>query len=403
MHEEMDVIQLHIVGFPYRKDIEGHVSEFLAEAPGHAMTLRPHPGNAHDKQAIRAFDWQGRFVGYVSQKDLPVAWGALRSSGSQSLRGMVVSTNIEHPCALFECVVRAYDGPITTLYPQKPFLDWQYSGPVLTLPDELDNLDYMMDEIRDRLAEQQEWDDERLHDFVILMERFANCSKYDISAEMNDYRRRLIIKLRDCHLEELDEVTEELEMSFGRTGRETMSGEVLDFWMQQMQSTETIRQLMVHRREYDAAAIEHELELFPESMYFVWRENRDLFVSKILYMHIPRESLWRFVSGIAFVEMARPAAMCIDISAVTKMVDTVLPMDIDAMKEAELMLSRVNDKNGHAYDAELARLRNARDAKVASDVEPRRIGQVIARQNNFGGASGMEGLISHEAVRKLLE
>ena len=73
------------------------------------------------------------------------------------------------------------------------------------------------------------------------------------------------------------------------------------------------------------------------------------------------------------------------------------------MKEAELMLSRVNDKNGHAYDAELARLRNARDAKVASDVEPRRIGQVIARQNNFGGASGMEGLISHEAVRKLLE
>ena len=102
MHEEMDVIQLHIVGFPYRKDIEGHVSEFLAEAPGHAMTLRPHPGNAHDKQAIRAFDWQGRFVGFVSQRDLPVAWGALRSSGSQSLRGMIVSTNIEHPCALFE-------------------------------------------------------------------------------------------------------------------------------------------------------------------------------------------------------------------------------------------------------------------------------------------------------------
>ena len=53
----MEVIQLHIVGFPYRKDIEGHVSEFLAEAPGHAMTLRPHHGNSHDKLAIRAFDW----------------------------------------------------------------------------------------------------------------------------------------------------------------------------------------------------------------------------------------------------------------------------------------------------------------------------------------------------------
>ena len=79
----MSTIQLHIVGFPYRKDIEGHVSEFLADAPGHAMTLRPHSGNDHDKNAIRAFDWQGRFVGYVSHKDLPVAWGALRSSGSE--------------------------------------------------------------------------------------------------------------------------------------------------------------------------------------------------------------------------------------------------------------------------------------------------------------------------------
>ena len=144
----MNVIQLHIVGFPYRKDIEGHVSEFLAEAPGHAMTLRPHQGNSHDKLAVRAFDWLGRFVGFVSQKDLPQAWGALRSSGHQSLRGVVVSSNIQHPCALFKGEVSEYDGPITSLYPQKPFLDWHYSGPILNLPDELDNIDYMMGELR---------------------------------------------------------------------------------------------------------------------------------------------------------------------------------------------------------------------------------------------------------------
>ena len=236
-----------------------------------------------------------------------------------------------------------------------------------------------------------------------LTARFAQCSKYDISAEMNNYRRRLIVELHDSKLDEVNEVTEELEMAFGRTGRETMGGEVLDFWMNQMQSTGTIRQLAVHRHEYDVTAIEHELEQFPESMYYVWKENRDLFVSKILYLHIPREALWRLVSGIAYVEMVRPTARCIDISAVSKMVDTVLPMDIDAMKEAELMLSRVNDKSGHAYDAELARLRNARDAKVASDVAPRKIGQLIGRQNNIGDTTGLEGLLNQEAVRKLLE
>ena len=31
----MSILQLHIVGIPYRKDIAGHVSEFLAEVPGH--------------------------------------------------------------------------------------------------------------------------------------------------------------------------------------------------------------------------------------------------------------------------------------------------------------------------------------------------------------------------------
>ena len=156
--------------------------------------------------------------------------GRAASSGHQSLRGYVVSSNIEHPCALFECKVPEYDGPVTTLYPQKPFLDWTYSGPILNLPDELDNTDYMMGEIDDRWAERQAWSDEDLHDFVMLTERFARCSKYDISAEMNDYRRRLIVALRDSKLEALNDVTEELGMASGRTGRETMGGEVLDFW-----------------------------------------------------------------------------------------------------------------------------------------------------------------------------
>lgn len=298
----MDVVQLHIVGFPHRKDLEGHVDEFLVEAPGHAMTLRPQRGNDHDKQAIRAFDWLGRFVGYVSQKDLPTAWGALRCSGCESLRGMIASTNIEHPCAVFECKVTEYDGPIATLYPQQPFLDWQYSGPILNLPEELDNLEYMMDEIHDRLAELTEWGDDDLQYFVKLLERFAQCSKYDISGEMNDYRRRLIVKLRDTDIDELEEVIEQLEMAFGRSGREAMSGDVLRFWMRQMQSAETTRQLMVHRREYDVATIIHELEQFPESMFYVWQENRELFVSKVLYMHIPRRVLWRLISGIAFYE-----------------------------------------------------------------------------------------------------
>jgi hypothetical protein len=117
------------------------------------MTLRPESANDNDKVAVRAYDWFGRHVGYVSNSDLPDAWGALRCTEHNKLRGMIVSSNIKHPCIKFECVVQGYKGPATDLYPQKIFLEWKYTGPVLDIPEEFDNLIYMRDEIIDRLAE----------------------------------------------------------------------------------------------------------------------------------------------------------------------------------------------------------------------------------------------------------
>ena len=299
----MSVILLHIVGIPYRKDLDGHVSEFLAEAPGHAMTLRPESANDNDKVAVRAYDWFGRHVGYVSNSDLPDAWGALRCTEHNKLRGMIVSSNIKHPCIKFECVVQGYKGPATDLYPQKIFLEWKYTGPVLDIPEEFDNLIYMRDEIIDRLAERDEWDDEAKANFIQLAKRFAANLKYDISGEMSDYRSRLIEMLTDMGDGEFQEVIDELTMSSGRTGRETTCGKVLEFWKEQMQSAETRKRLMVHQRRYDVKTIEKELEQFPEEMYFEWKANPERFVSKLYYRHIPREVIWRFVSGIAFVEM----------------------------------------------------------------------------------------------------
>ena len=57
--------RLHIVGLPYH-EVGGCLGEFFAEAQGRAMTLRPEPTNEWDANAICAYDWQGRHVGYVS-------------------------------------------------------------------------------------------------------------------------------------------------------------------------------------------------------------------------------------------------------------------------------------------------------------------------------------------------
>ena len=303
--QPMPAIQLHIVGFPYRKDIEGHVSEFLADAPGHTMTVRVQRDNEVDSRAIRAYDWQGRHVGFVSRSDLPKAWGAMRCSGRKSLRGTIVSTDIEHPCAVFECTAPSDYKPDEEIYQQAELERWSYSGPMLSFPEELDSLDYMMDEITDRLAERQDWTGDDADNFLKLLERYASISIYDISGETSDYRLRLIRQLQQSGVAELEPVTEELRRAAGRTGRETAGGTVLNYWIGMMQSDKMLRSLLVHQHLYDAKVVEEELKCFPDDLYFEWQRDREHFVSKLFYRHIPREVLWRFVSGIAFVEMAQ--------------------------------------------------------------------------------------------------
>lgn len=292
--------RLHIVALPYYEAGEC-LSEFLAEAQGRAMTLRPEPTNEFDANAIRAYDWQGRHVGYVASHDLQEAWQTLHGSGRHSLRGRVCEVNAEHKCVVFECQVETL-GDVEDLYPSAPYLEWTYNGPVLKPTQEMVTLEYMMDEISERLDEYESWNDAERDDFLMLAMRFSTLSKYDLSGEMSDYRRRLCLRLMDTGNGVFLPLVEELKMAYGRTGRESHGGDVLDYWMRVFSEPKAIKSLLVHRQEYDIEKIQEQLENFPELMYQEWLENRERFVSKLLYMHIPRQVLWQLVSGIAFCE-----------------------------------------------------------------------------------------------------
>ena len=292
--------RLHIVALPYYEAGEC-LSEFLAEAQGRAMTLRPEPTNEFDANAIRAYDWQGRHVGYVASHDLQEAWQTLHGSGRHSLRGRVCEVNAEHKCVVFECQVETL-GDVEDLYPSAPYLEWTYNGPVLKPTQEMVTLEYMMDEISERLDEYESWDDAERDDFLMLAMRFSTLSKYDLSGEMSDYRRRLCLRLMDTGNDVFLSLIEELKMAYGRTGRESHGGDVLDYWMRVFSEPKAIKSLLVHRQEYNIEKIQEQLENFPELMYQEWLENRERFVAKLLYMHIPRQVLWQLVSGIAFCE-----------------------------------------------------------------------------------------------------
>lgn len=299
----MQDCKLHIVALPYC-EVGECLGEFMAEAKGRAMTVRPDEGNEYDAMAIRAYDWQGRHVGYVAAHDLLEAWQMLRGSGRRSLRGRIVEVNAEHKCVVFECKVETL-GEVGELYPQACFREWTYTGPVLRPTKEFKTLDYMMDEIRDRLDEQELWDDEERHNFVVLTTRFCELSRYDLSGEMSDYRRQLCLRLMDESDPALAQLAEELKMACGRMGREAHGGEVLQYWMQIVDNPRSISSLLKGRDTMFIDDVLQELEAFPDEMFEVWKADREHFVSKLAYMHVPREVLWKLVSGIAFYEAAK--------------------------------------------------------------------------------------------------
>ena len=297
----MYTCSLHIVALPYY-EVGDSLGDFFAEANGRAMTLRPEPTNDYDAKAIQAFDWQGRHVGYVASHDLLEAWQSLRGSGRHSLRGKICDLNVEHKCIVFECKVETISDALN-LYPESPFMEWHYSGPVMKPTKEMVKLEYMMDEISERLDEYDSWTVEECDDFMKLGGRFCEVTKYDLSGDMADYRCRLILRILGLKDEKLKPLVEELEMAYGRTGRESHEGDVLSYWMKVLSDPAVNRTLLKKRHNYDIDVVRQELQQFPESMYEEWLDNREHFVSKLLYMHIPRTVLWQLVSGIAFVEL----------------------------------------------------------------------------------------------------
>lgn len=339
----MSAVKLHIVALPYY-EAGKCLSEFLTEAQGRAMTLRPDPANDVDVNAICAYDWQGRHVGFVARHDLEDAWQTLRGSGRRSLRGYVCEVIADHKCVVFECHVKTL-GEVVDLFPQAPYLQWNYTGPVLKPMQEMATLDYMMDEITERLDECESWKNAEFDDFVALCMRFCGLSKYDLSGEMSDYRRRLCLRLMETKDDKLLPLVSELKMTYGRAGRESQGGEVMDYWIRVLSDINIVRSLLVHRQEYDLEQIHKQLVQFPEAMYEEWLENREHFVTKLLYMHIPREVLWRFISGIAFYDTmtARNKACEEQMQNEIGEVDVKSPVFLNKAKGQKIDLIRIVD------------------------------------------------------------
>lgn len=288
---------LHIVALPHW-ELKDCLDEFYAEAMGQSITLMQDIANDVDDKAVIAYDWLGRHIGFVTRSERLMALEMLLQQGKNSLHAVVREMDTEHH-ALYVEVESDWDGKMYGLPLNNDYESWHYTGPRMKPTREMYNLHYMMSEIMYRL------NDGEIKDrvgFKGLMQRFCKFTKLDITAEMADYRNQLKAKLRD---KGLDDFAKMVELENGHAGRESSNGDVKDYWLNMLTTQGRGSKLYAEREKHSVAEIERQLMAFPDNLYNTWVNNRDQFVSKVYYMHIPKQVLWGFLSGIAFVEMMR--------------------------------------------------------------------------------------------------
>lgn len=299
----MTVCKLHIVGLPHL-EVKECLDRFLAEAQGRTMTLCPEPENMVDPKAICAFDWQGRRIGYVAARELPLAWQMLNGSQRNSLRGHVTDVNTEHKSLVFECNLQLVADAVADSALLPTFPEWKYSGPLMKLTLEMTKLDYMMTEINERLDERDAWTDAEREDFIQLARNFCELSEYDISREMWNFRQQLCQRIEATADAGLMPITDELQLAYSRSGREAANGRIFRYWTKVLTNPSWNQCWQELRSVFDYRKLHDELDLFPGKMYSEWQECPDTFFAKLLYRHIPREALRQLFSGIAFCQAA---------------------------------------------------------------------------------------------------
>lgn len=300
----MSTIQLHIVGLPYH-EIADCMEDFMDEALGKAVTLRAEHDNHADPQAVVAYDWQGRLIGYVCKRQRGLAHKAFACVERERLRTRIVDVDKRHKSLLVEQFVKNCSDTSASL-PLLDFSAWHYAGPLLERSRELKRLEVVADSIDDLLEVWPDWSASEREEFACMLELFSSLSLLDISREMTQRRQAVAERIETLGVEIDGEVLHSLKRLscvIGRLlGNKTMTTEG---WLAMVADEEATKCLVSQASHSDATKVEALLEAFPAGLYHVWQNDRRHFLSRLYYASVPRHQLWQFLSAIVFVEASK--------------------------------------------------------------------------------------------------
>ena len=286
----MKKIRFDVVGL-YHWDVRDHWKEYAAEAVGKTLTLQPQPENVKDPYAVRVREGVVH-VGYVAVTDLDVVYQALKGSGKERLRGVVVETNTEPPVLTVECEVEHVD------WDYEPFDDsvyagWHYDGLSL-MPRKMEQLQDLVDDIIDGL------ESDKSSDLSSCIETLLDTHLYDMSREMTRARYRVERLLSDSETSFLREQAVQLRLQKGMLMCHEYRDRVARYLFIELPRTLRKQGLEDSHYTYDNRLDELKSQLlsFPYQLYDKFLCDPVDFLREVYYKHVPRKYLNQLLSGI---------------------------------------------------------------------------------------------------------
>lgn len=290
----MEKIRFDVVGL-YHWDVRDRWKEYAAEAVGKQLTMQPQPENVKDPYAVRVRE--GRMhIGYVAVTDLDVIYQALRGSGKNRLRGVVVESNSDPAVLTVECEVERVDWDYEP-FDNSVYQDWHYDGLAL-MPKKLEQLQDLTDDIIDGLEQKSASDDLRP-----LVETLLESSLYDMSREMTRARYRIERLLSARKEPELKVFADNMRQHKGWLMCHDDRDRVARYLFVELPSQLQQKGLEHSHYTYDnrLSELKSQLTSFPYQLYDKFQCDPVDFLREVYYHHVPRRYLFQLLSGIVLM------------------------------------------------------------------------------------------------------
>ena len=320
----MEKIRFDVVGL-YHWDLRDRWKEYATEAVGRELVLQPQPENMKDPYAVRAREGS-LHVGYVAVTDLDAVYQALKGSGRQRLKGVVVESNPEPPVLTVEAEVEAIDWTF------EPFDDsiydgWHYDGLPL-MPKKLEQLkdltDDLIEALEGNLAKREGGVANRdggletstlnrgcgLQDEVTnrdaitgMTERLLESNPYDVSREMTRARYRIERLLSAQEEPALRALADRLRHQKGMLMNHDSRNQVARYLFVELPQELLRKGFLKSHYTYDNRLdeLERQLVSFPYQLYDKFLNDPVDFLREVYYHHVPRKFLFPLLSGIVLM------------------------------------------------------------------------------------------------------